>query len=672
MKFHSIFHNVLKALHFTTCFGLLAFVFLGCKADDTATPAGKIQLTAARVGSYPLNLTDYTQNTLAPSDRQISLDFSAGIDSVSAKSTIQLLDGLGAPVSVRFGFLDNSRTVSMQPLQALINAKPYSINIGSQLLGLNKETIAGINLNFTVAPATLKLDSFTVDGKKGGGTNRMTEIGYRPQINVWMSDAIEETSVNSNTVVLTSKTGPIAYSFSLSADKKKLTVIPNADLKSFSRFTFQINSGLRGTKGQVFGGLNQYFYTKLDMSDKFPVISDEELITLVQKQTFKYFWDFAHPVSGLALERDQTPEVVTIGGSGFGIMAIIVGVERGFITRSQAVDRWTKIMNFLKKADRFHGAWPHWMNGSTGKTIPFSPDDDGGDLVESSFMIHGLITVKQYLNAANPTENQLKLKIDSLCNAVEWDWYRRGNQNVLYWHWSPRVGWKMNFPLRGWNETLIPYVLAASSTTHTIPKVVYTSGFTTGNEYTNGHSYYGIPLPLGPAYGGPLFFSHYSFLGLKPTQLSDAYANYNTQTVNHSKINYAYCVANPKKFIGYSADCWGLTASDNQDGYNAHSPTNDLGVITPTAALSSFPYTPTESMRALKFFYYKLGDRTWGQYGFYDAFNPTEDWYGRTFLAIDQGPIVVMMENYRTGLLWNLFMSAPEVQLGLTKLGFQY
>jgi hypothetical protein len=156
---------------------------------------------------------------------------------------------------------------------------------------------------------------------------------------------------------------------------------------------------------------------------------------------------------------------------------------------------------------------------------------------------------------------------------------------------------------------------------------------------------------------------------LDPTNLDDTYADYWEQNVSHSEINYNYCVSNSKDFVGYSEDCWGLTASDNHTGYSAHSPTNDLGVITPTAALSSFPYTPDQSMKVLKFFYYTLGDRLWGEYGFYDAFNITEGWTADSYLAIDQGPIIIMIENYRTELLWDLFMSAPEVQQGLVVLG---
>jgi hypothetical protein len=655
------------------CQLLLFLGFASCKANSNPSPdLGTFQLVAARFGSVILDVSNGSTNTNVPADVPLTLEFSTVLDTNKAKTNIQLLGEGNQSISSSYSFPDENRSVSMQPVPSLVPGKEYSIDLKSGLSGKNGETFPGTQIGFTVSKGTVLRDSMRIDNQKILPGARIADVGPRPSIQIWFSIPLKESSLGGNTFTLNSKFGLVSMSQTLSSDKKYLVLTPQSDLKSFVKYTFQINNTLEGAQGQTFAAKTQEFYTKLDLVDKFPLISDEELMTKVQQQTMKYFYDFGHPVSGLAPERNATPNVVTSGGSGFGLMALIVGVERGFITRQQGVERWLKIVNFLKTADRFHGVWPHWLNGTTGKTIPFSANDDGGDLVETAFLVQGLITVKQYLQVTDPTENLVRSKIDSLVNGIEWDWYRRGGQNVLYWHWSPRVNWAMNFPLRGWNETMITYVLAASSTTHTIPKEVYTQGFKTGLPYLNGQSYYGIPLPLGEALGGPLFFSHYSFLGLKPTQLQDGTVNFSTQTINHSKINHAYCVANPKKYIGYSADCWGLTASDNQDGYNAHSPTNDLGVITPTAALSSFPYTPTESMKAMKFFYYKLGDRLWGDYGFYDAFNPTADWYGRSYLAIDQGPIVVMMENYRTGLLWNLFMSAPEVQQGLTKLGFQY
>ena len=416
------------------------------------------------------------------------------------------------------------------------------------------------------------------------------------------------------------------------------------------------------------------FVTALDPSPKFPIISDDSLLTLVQKKTFDYFWSYAHPTSGLARERLNSGDIVTTGGSGFGIMGIPVAIERGFITRAEGFDRMNKIVNFLSLSttDKFHGAFPHWMNGTTGKIIPFGTKDNGADLVETAFMMQGLLTVQSYFKNGNTEEKALCDNIQTLWRNVEWNWFQQNGQQQLYWHWSPTYGWDMNMPVTGWNEGLIIYVLAASSPTYPITKSVYDEGWARNGAMKNGKSFYGITLPLGEDKGGPLFYAHYSFLGLNPTNLSDAYANYWQQNTAHAQINYQYCVANPRGNYGYGPDCWGLTASDIPNSYSASSPNNDVGVIAPTAALSSFPYTPVESMRALHFFYYTLGDKIWGNYGFKDAFCLNKHWFADSYLAIDQGPIVVMIENYRTGLLWNLFMQNPNVQTGLTKLGFTY
>jgi hypothetical protein len=412
--------------------------------------------------------------------------------------------------------------------------------------------------------------------------------------------------------------------------------------------------------------------------------ADEKIFTDVQRTTFQYFWDGAEPTSGLARERfhvdgrypQNDKNVVTSGGGGFGVMAILVGIERGFITRKQGLERMQKIVGFLEKADRFHGAWPHWWNGETGKVKPFSKKDDGGDLVETSFMLQGLLAVRQYFKDGSGEEKDLAKRIDKLWKEVDFNWYRNG-KNALYWHWSPNYGWEMNFAVSGYNECLIMYVLAASSPTHAVPAEVYHEGWARNGKIKEPTTKYGYTLELShngsKEYGGPLFWAHYSYLGLDPRGLKDRYADYWEHNKNHSLINYQWCVENPKKFKGYGPDSWGLTASYSVKGYSGHAPgmSRDLGVISPTAALSSMPYTPEESMRAMKHWYNQLGDKVYGQYGFYDAFSETNNWFPKRYLAIDQGPIVVMMENHRTGLLWKLFMSAPEVQEGLKKLGFE-
>ncbi|MBX2975597.1 MAG: T9SS type A sorting domain-containing protein [Ignavibacteriaceae bacterium] len=415
-----------------------------------------------------------------------------------------------------------------------------------------------------------------------------------------------------------------------------------------------------------------------DLSDSIIVVThtmtDEEFLDMVQRATFRYFWDYAHPTSGLSRERLNSDNTVTIGGSGFGIMTIPIGIERGFITRQEGVERVLKIVNFLKnKAERFHGVWSHWLHGETGQVIPFSQYDNGGDLVETSFMIQGLLTVRQFFNLDTPDEIAIRDIITTLWHEVEWNWYRRyPSGSFLYWHWSPNFGWQMNMIIRGPNETHIAYLLALASPTHQVPETIYSQGWASSPYYLNGKYFYGIPLYVGWDNGGPLFFAHYSYLGFDPRNKKDAYTNYFNNNKHHTLINRAYCIANPRGHSGYSDSLWGLTASDDPFGYRVHEPFNDNGTITPSAALSSFPYTPELSMRVLKNLYRTYGSSIWGEYGFKDALNPKENWFASSYLAIDQGPIIIMIENHRTQLLWNLFMSNPEIDSMLSRVGFVY
>lgn len=410
-------------------------------------------------------------------------------------------------------------------------------------------------------------------------------------------------------------------------------------------------------------------------------ISDEALLDSVQRRTFNYFWDGAEPTSGMARERyhvdgeypQNDANVVTSGGSGFGIMAIIAGIDRGYVTREEGVARMDKIVTFLEKADSFHGVFPHWWYGETGKVRGFSDKDNGGDLVETSFLMQGLLAAHQYYVNGSDAEKAVAARIDKLWKAVDWNWHRNG-KNVLYWHWSPEHSWEMNFAIRGFNECMITYILAAASPTHGVPAEVYHEGWAESGAIVKPHTIEGINLNLRyqGTEAGPLFWTHYSFLGLNPTELKDKYSsNYFDELKNYTLVNRAYCIRNPKGFKGYGENAWGLTASYSTVGYAAHEPSEerDHGVISPTAALSSIVYTPQESMKVMRNLY-SMGDKVWGKYGFYDAYSETDNWYPQRYLAIDQGPIAVMIENYRTQLLWKLFMSHPDVQNGLKKLNF--
>ena len=521
------------------------------------------------------------------------------------------------------------------------------------------------------APEFYSFIGATVDGK--GGEFDFRHIDPDPEIQLTFSSAIDISTVNTAVSLRQDGGAMVPLNAELSNNDKTLSLKPASSLKGFTRYILTVSGNLLARGGsRLEAPLSIAITTSYDNRDKFPRLTDDELLTQVQRQTLRYFRDLAHPASGMARERNSSGDLVTTGGTGFGIMALIVGIERQFISHSEGLEQVERIVDFLStKADRFKGAFPHWLNGNTGAVIPFSDVDNGADLVETALLMQGLITARQYFDGASPAETTLREHINELYAAVDWNFFRQNDEQVLYWHWSPDRGFALNLKIQGWNETLITYILAAASPTHPIPRSVYEQGYARNGSMRNGNQYYGITLPLGPQLGGPLFFAHYSFLGLDPRNLSDAYANYWTQNTAHSRINYEYAKADPGNF-GYTDSLWGLTASDNNGGYSAHSPTNDLGVITPSAALSSFPYTPDESMAALHTFYYKLGDKLWGQYGFRDAFNLSQGWFAESWLAIDQGPIIIMIENYRTGLLWNLFMEAPEVKKGLDNLGFSY
>lgn len=418
-------------------------------------------------------------------------------------------------------------------------------------------------------------------------------------------------------------------------------------------------------------------------------LSDDALLTMVQEAQFRFYWDGAHPVAGMGIEVwPGDPDQVALGGSGFGISALVVGIERGFVSRAEGVARLLKIVRFLKRADRYHGVWPHFLNGNTGRTMAvFGRWDDGGDVIETAFLMQGLLTARQYVTRDTPAEREIRETITGFWRTIEWDWYRKSpDSDFLYWHWSPTVGYRISHPLIGWNEALIAYLLAIASPTHAVPASLWHSGWagqsplavqyrrnwsrtTQGDHYVNGNSYYGIKLDVGVGSGAELFFGQFSFLGFDPRGMRDRYTNYFANNRNIARIAQAYAIDNPRGFKGYGADAWGRSAGVNAMGGRSL-PADDNGTLTIHAALGAMPYTPAESMRALKHYYRDLGDRTWGTYGFIDGFNETENWHDETYMALNQAQTVAMIENHRSGLLWRLFMANPEIAPALDKIGF--
>lgn len=623
---------------------------ISCKIGD------KQLQTAAEINDVPIN-------------QDVTIMFSLPVDTNIAKQSISVVDENNSAFYFQYYFSEDLKSVTLKHSQDFAKLKVYILKISRSFKGAEGEVFNGAEYRFKTSDGKFSLTNILMNGMDFSTSEKFYNISRKNlQLELEFSEPVDTNGIAAQFTLA----GQPMFSTSFGDGFKKVSLSCEEDLDGYTKYTFIASMNIKSIGGSSFEGFSNSFYTGVDSTYQYPLVSDDELLTIIQHQTFRYFYDFAHPVSGLARERNTSGDIVTSGGSGFGVMALIVGMERGFITRQEGITRLDKIVGFLETCDRFHGAWSHWINGSTGDVVPFSEKDNGGDLVETAYMAQGLITMRQYLNASDPTENDLITRITALYNGIEWSWYQQGGQNVLYWHWSPNYGWAINMKIQGYNETLITYVMAASSTTYTIPKAAYTTGYARNGGIINGKTFYGYVLPVGYDYGGPLFFAHYSFLGLDPRNLSDAYASYWTQNVNHSLINQAYCADNPKGYPNYSEQCWGLTASDIPSGYGVSEPTNDRGVISPTAAVSSLPYTPEQSMDAIRCFYYFLGDKLFGPYGFYDAFDVHTGWWADSFLAIDQGPQIVMIENYRTGLLWDLFMSAPEVQAGLTKLGFSY
>lgn len=390
-----------------------------------------------------------------------------------------------------------------------------------------------------------------------------------------------------------------------------------------------------------------------------------------QKAAFTYFYDFAEENSGLAYEGyNHGSKAVTIGGSGFGIMSLIVGAERGWITREQAIERTVKAVRWLGKADRYKGIWSHW-HSPDGKAFPFGNQVEAGDAVETSFLITGLIAAQEYFNGGTELEKEISDSVTSFINTIDWNHYTNG-ENHLYWIWhTPNNTYEL--PVKGWNEGLITYLLALGAPEgHRISKEAYTAGWqSNGGFCNNNRENYGYKLPLGQENGGPLFFAHYSFVGLNPMRMKDNYAFYWQNNVAHAMINRHYCVYEAPSNYQYSANMWGLTACNGigSKGYSARCPGNDDGIIAPTAALASYPYVPFYATQVLMSM--DQIDALQGKYGIGDSYEPAIGQANNNHLAIDQGPIVVMIENYRSGLIWDLVMRSEYIQNCLKMAGIE-
>jgi hypothetical protein len=409
----------------------------------------------------------------------------------------------------------------------------------------------------------------------------------------------------------------------------------------------------------------------IDVSKWSPVVvaggnplDPERLLTEIQEAHFRYFYDFAHPGSGLArLSTTRTPDTCATGATGMGLLNLAVAAERGFISRPDAAYRVLKELKFLsEKADRFHGAFPHLVDGTTGRTIPFGKDDDGADIVETAFLMQGVLFCREYFSHPDPVESEIRKLADSLWRGVEWNWFlgEDASSSGLLWHWSPVNGWKKHHLITGFNECQIVYILSLASPSHPIPVKSYWEGWES-SRYGEQRTQFGISLELAHNITPPLFWTHYSYLGFDPRQLTFNDRSYFEHFRDFCLVQVRYAQSKSNVFQGYGP-LWGITASRGPDGYRAFAPgPRDNGTLAPTAALASMPYVPDDSRACLLEMYQKHGAELWGPFGFYDAFNFSRNWVAHVYTGIDEGPIAPMIENYRSGLCWKTFMKAPEI-----------
>jgi hypothetical protein len=266
-------------------------------------------------------------------------------------------------------------------------------------------------------------------------------------------------------------------------------------------------------------------------------------------------------------------------------------------------------------------------------------------------------------------EKEIRGTADQLWREIDWTWFAKEQDGraVLLWHWSPQFEWKKGMAIQGFNETHIIYLLAICSPTHPVPVRTYWEGWQGGGErFSKSREDFGIPMTLGRGMNMPMFFAHYSYLGFDPHALSFNGRTYFDHLRDMCRVQVAYTQSKRDQFKGYDT-LWGFTSSRGPKGYKAYAPTRDDGTITPTAALSSLPYVPEESLaflRELQKNYRSL----WGKYGFADSFNPTQNWVAPGYLGNDVGTIAPMIENYLSGLCWKTFMKAPEISVALQRL----
>jgi hypothetical protein len=413
----------------------------------------------------------------------------------------------------------------------------------------------------------------------------------------------------------------------------------------------------------------------------------------LSKHTFNFFWETADSNTAQIPDRWPTPSFSSIAATGFGITSYLIGAERGYITRAQAAERVLKTITFLHQLPKgdstsgvvgYKGFFYHFIDMKTGhrfRNVELSTIDTG-------LLMAGILSAQSYFDGDNEKEQQIRAIADSLYLAIEWDW-AMNNEQTMTMGWHPEKGF-IESRWRGYNEAMILYVLALGSPTHTIPAeswTAWTSTYQWANYYGQEH------VNFGPLFGHQYSQMYIDFRGIYDPYMKDKGIDYFENSKRATYANRAYCMANPGHYTGYSTNIWGLTACDGPGNSNKINPNisfmgyhargaaqyynDDDGTITPTAAGGSIAFAPEICIPALQAMYEQYGDKIYTRYGFVDAFNLSIEnkdgstgWVDTDHLGIDQGPILIQAENYRSELVWNLMKKNPYIINGLKKAGF--
>ena len=416
----------------------------------------------------------------------------------------------------------------------------------------------------------------------------------------------------------------------------------------------------------------------------------------LQRDTFKFFWETTPAGTGLTPDRAPGANTSSVAAVGFALTSYLVGVERGYVTRAEAATRTLRTLETLWRAPQgpaaegvagYNGLFYHFLDGHDG----VRSDQSELSTVDTALLMAGVLSAQAYFDKDDETERSIRLLADQLYRRVDWAWASSPRHKpLLSLGWSPEQGF-IDYDWRGYNEGMLLYILALGSPTHPIDPQAW-------EEWTRSYrweSAYGPPhVTFGPMFGHQYSHVWVDFRGIQDGYMRSKGSDYFTNSVRATHANRAYCIANPGGWKGYGELVWGLTASDGplgaDDAHGAATPfhaywargagpnASDDGTIAPTAAGGSVPFAPEVAIPTLMHFRDRFGDRLYGQYGFKDAFNlsypgksgePT-GWFADQYLAIDQGPILLMIENYRTGFVWELLKKSAYVSAGLRKAGF--